>query len=975
MNCKTKYRNSTRSLCLFLAMLLLCSGMFAVFFFLKALGEESSAEVRNLLNGSFEEDQTWTNAYSQPDQSKVPAWNTTAFQGKIELFRSNTGTYIKNVKLEPADGTYAAELNADEESTLYQNIKTSPSSIYEWGLDHGARNGTDTMALIIGPKQSYNPSKPNKDGRDQMMQMVDWLMDHGLVSVKTSAKLGEHVTLYSKKFGQKGTFLNNAGNNAFSLTPSTIYTERWEIWIMSSSSATSGTNPWNSYGSNDTSSLGSGSGTGGLDTSTYYLYSVPAKQTDTVFGFVSVGYVDSPAPAGKEKTYGNFIDNINFKLYHPLSGSATNHGNVIIGGSDGSTGGGGASGGHEVTVNNKLATYVADGEALKIQAVIKASDFADGCQFVGAYHTYLNEEGDPVFAFIGLSGNEIEDNGSLTEEEKKGKWVKSVDSNGDIIYTYYLENLTSSTDLHFVFIKSPTITYDSNGGMAYVIDDRPHPEEDDNVYSFLPMSVDIKEKSFIPPYVSKAAVGQNDGWKFLGWKLTGDIIESVPDDIKQINADKLGSMLLPAVHSVACDYNLDGVGGTSAAQYFKIYDGAVSYTENIQTDERGNILGATWGDSGKTKLYANVHRGLTMVAQWRWRQSFIPQAVIGGVCSDSSAGGTVDITNVTDPSDDNYNDAYTEQGGKSYHAETGETMTVKAIPKTGWKFIGWYDASGKLVSTNAEYGYVETNEAVNTYYARFADSITQTYIRQVKNGESWEDTTDDAIGVLDRYSYVDAIGMPISATASAGQGYRFIGWYDSFWKKVPNSMIINNGTTISYTTTDDATYYARYEKAYTLHVSKIDEDRDASGNKIPLAGAEFTLYQVDENGDQTITYDGASVKCITIGSATTALTKGGKEALAVFADALLAGREYYLVETKPPFGYNITNEITKISFIGTEADENGIYTIEITNQIGIKLPVAGGIGTFIFNVIGVLLIGLAVFFIASKKNFAAKESK
>lgn len=975
MNRKTKYSKTKRLPFLFLAALLFFSVMLPGFFFLKALGEESSAEVRNLLNGSFEEDQTWTNAYSQPDQSKVPAWNTTAFQGKIELFRSNTGTYIKNVKLEPADGTYAAELNADEESTLYQNIKTSPSSIYEWGLDHGARNGTDTMALIIGPKQSYNPSKPNKDGRDQMMQMVDWLMDHGLVSVKTSAGLGEHVTLYSKKFGQDGTFLDNAGNNAFSLTPSTIYTERWEIWIMASSSVTSGTNPWNSYGSNDTNSLVSGSGTGGLDTSTYYLYSVPAKQTDTVFGFVSVGYVDSSAPAGKEKTYGNFIDNINFKLYHPLNGSATNHGNVVIGGSDGSTGGGGASGGHEVTVNNKLATYVADGEVLKIQAVIKAQDADDGCQFVGAYHTYLNDEGHPVFAFISLAGNEIEDTGSLTEEEKKGKWVKSVNQNGDIIYTYYLEGLKSSTNLHFVFIKSPTITYDPNGGKPYKIEDRPHLDEDENVYSFLPLSESIDKNSFVPPYVSKAAEGQNDGWKFLGWKLTGDIIESLPADTEQVNADQLGSLLLPAVHTVACDYDINGAAGITAAQYFKIYEGSVSLTKSTHTDGVGNIVSATWSDSGKTKLYANVHRGLTMVAQWRWRQAFIPQTVTDGVCSDSSAGGTVEITNVTNPSDENYNGAYTEQGGKSYHAELDETITIKAVPNTGWKFLGWYDENGNLVSINTEYGYVETSGAVNTYYARFADSITQTYIRQVKNGESWEDTTDDAIGVLDRYSYVDAIGMPISATASAGQGYRFIGWYDSFEKKVANSMIINNGTTISYNTVDNATYYARYEKAYTLHVSKIDEDGAALGNKIPLAGAEFTLYQVDENGDQTITYDGASVKCITIGSATTALTEDGKEALAIFTDALLTGRDYYLVETKPPFGYNITNEITKISFIGTEADENGIFTIEITNQIGIRLPNAGGVGTVIPNVIGALMIGVAIFFIVSKKKFEAKESK
>lgn len=48
----------------------------------------------------------------------------------------------------------------------------------------------------------------------------------------------------------------------------------------------------------------------------------------------------------------------------------------------------------------------------------------------------------------------------------------------------------------------------------------------------------------------------------------------------------------------------------------------------------------------------------------------------------------------------------------------------------------WYDKSGNLVSTNAEYGYVETIESVNTYYARFSNSVTQTYIRQIKNGDS-----------------------------------------------------------------------------------------------------------------------------------------------------------------------------------------------------------------------------------------------
>lgn len=95
--------------------------------------ESTTVDNRKLQNGSFEQNQTFTNNYSQPDQANVPYWNTTAFQGKIEMFRKNTGTYISGVTLTPSEGTYAAELNADEESTLYQTVSTTPSSIYEWG--------------------------------------------------------------------------------------------------------------------------------------------------------------------------------------------------------------------------------------------------------------------------------------------------------------------------------------------------------------------------------------------------------------------------------------------------------------------------------------------------------------------------------------------------------------------------------------------------------------------------------------------------------------------------------------------------------------------------------------------------------------------------------------------------------------------------------------------------------------------------
>ena len=816
-----------------------------------------NADDNKLKNGSFEEGQNFTKDYLQPDQSAVPYWNTTAFEGKIELFKKNTNTYISGVTLEPKDGTYAAELNADEESTLYQNVKTTPSSVYEWGLDHGGRNGKDIMALVIGPKQSKDPSKPNKDGRDQLMQMVDWLnINNGTI---TAGAEPTRYTVYSKKFAANGTFADNAGNNAFSLTPSTIYTEEWHIWIMASSKATSGTNPWNSYGSNAEGSAGSSTGSGSttVDLNKYYLYTVPAGQTDTVFGFVSVGYVDSSTTADKAKTYGNFLDNINFQLYHPLSGSTSTHGSAVIGGSDGTTEGEGGSNGHKVTIDDKLATYITDGEKLKVQAVIKKNDADAGCEFVGLYKTNPDKNGNPETVFLKLAGNEIKDTGNLTDEQKKGKWIKSTKENGDIIYTYYLENITSATDLHFVFIKNPTITYDPNGGKPYVVDRTYNTGEAENVYSFKPAPGHNEAQAgtgtiFIDPYVSHAAEGQNDGWKFMGWLLTGDTVENVPGDIIKVHADQLGSLILPAEHTIACDYSLDNASTESAAQYFKIYNSNVSLTKTINNNNNNNaneVTGVTWTDNGEEKAYANVHKGLTLVAQWRWLQAFIPQAHIVNTTKyeDSDKGGTVEIVGITD-TDENYNAAYNTNGGKSYHAATDETITATATAKDGFTFEGWYDAEGNLVTTNTNYTYTETKESVNTYYARFSNSVTQTYIRQVKKGDTWEETKDDKIGTLGRYTYTDAVGSPISSTATAGSGYKFVGWYDSTGNKVADSMLINNGATISYTTTGDATYYARFQTTYTVRFDAQTKQKDGTFKTNTVGGKVSVASVTDVDG-------------------------------------------------------------------------------------------------------------------------------
>lgn len=776
-----------------------------------AEGAENASEEAKLKNGSFEEGQTWLKPTIQCDQSKVPAWSTTAFDGRIELFTKNKGVYIGNVTLEPTDGTYAAELNADEESTLYQIVKTEPSSLYEWGLDHGARTTKDEMALIIGPAQDVSPSKnqgidsqgtpSQKYGRDQFMQMVDWLKKQTEIQNEIKiegnsgiARDGKALILYSKKFAKEGGFEDNADGQPFSLKPNEVYTEEWHIWLMADSRAYSGVNPWGSYGANKSASEnGSGSG------DKYYLYNVPTGQERTIFAFVSVS---TSTEENKGITFGNFLDRINFKLYRSLSGSTTPHGSAIIKSSSGGSGGTGGSEGHSVTADGTVSAYVPDGEPLTICAEIAAADKAT-VTFAGIYYTYSTK------------------NGSKTEyipndcNDENPKWILIPGGEGNPdTYQYTLPAVNSAISIHFVFIKSPVITYDVNGGDPYNCGNGL------NYYDFKP-NADVNPIEYIAPYTSYKPTAA-DGWAFRGWLLT----------------DGNGKeQLLKEEHSIACNYKT----GETHAQNFIVVNQNVLFGKSIDT------AGVTWTPPEGVTPFTYNAPGLTMIAQWRWKQTFIPKVRQGDYYVCSPKGGTVTISKdwLSKESADNESGP---QGQECYYAKENEIMTVTATPEDGYTFEGWYDKSNtQLIDTKQTISYTVGKGSVNTLVARFSNQIKQTYIRQIQEDDgTWKNLPNDdtQVPALSHTEISVPVGTYVSSTATNNAQYAFIGWFDEQGNKVNDNMVLSDGKTIAYSVTEVATYYARYQIAVEVKF-EVDFDDQGGTVKEPVSPEEYGVVSIN----------------------------------------------------------------------------------------------------------------------------------
>ena len=202
---------------------------------------------------------------------------------------------------------------------------------------------------------------------------------------------------------------------------------------------------------------------------------------------------------------------------------------------------------------------------------------------------------------------------------------------------------------------------------------------------------------------------------------------------------------------------------------------------------------------------------------------------------------------------------------------------------------------------------------------------------------------------------------------------------------------ISNKAKVGFTNENDDPFEAESDEtdihAASVSIRKLDENGNA------LAGAEFKIASsqanaeagnfirknpnpslitgmepgalVDYNGTVGSNWDLLGAANDYMGS-----TSGNVTTFSGLRNIVGAAYQtYWIVETKAPAGYNLLGRVIKAEFDSdSEADEDYRLELPIKNSKKFILPLTGGMGTVIFTVTGIVLLGLSVLLIIYKKR-------
>lgn len=574
-------------------------------------------------------------------------------------------------------GYQLAELCAEDQASLYQNISTTPGAVLTWGLSHRARkprtggSGIDTMALFIGEKQKTDLTKKNKgvnkytddvNNPDNLISKNDifmWMAE--LIKKETASEGGVNswnkvgmaeYTVYSKKDVNAEEINLNNYTEYFSLTPTNEINKKWKCWIITDDQYN-----WGDYTAS---------------------YSVENGQTETTFAFTALTGTIYRGD-GKSINEGNLIDNITFTASYPLTVGTTSAGTgrVVI---DDEINNIHVS--DNVNENSSHHANYLDGTEVTITATPDEAEGENTSNFIGAY----------------IDGTMYQANKFDYDEEAK-------------TYTLH-ETIDRPKIVWLMFSKASTVTYDPNGGTylnkmnnsEFVLNARSDGSTSDegtiynNIYGAEPL----------PEH-------KNDT-KFIGWYFAR-------------GSNGAGVLIAPG-HYV--EYIRQGEGGIAVSDTDKLN---VVYHE---VDEDGETINPE-GSSRHT--YVDATSGVTLMAKYKYLQKavvvvknttdiYYHEPTLN---DNTSYGGVgVDISKVVRTADEPAGVSETElkrtDEGWGFKSDEMATMQMTPDASGAYMFMGWYDQpnGGERLSEASIYSY--SISGPRTVYARFSKKYQFPYL-------------------------------------------------------------------------------------------------------------------------------------------------------------------------------------------------------------------------------------------------------
>lgn len=790
---------------------------------------DTKYSVKHIQNGNFEENNenysfNSTQFYAQPAKGIVPYWDTTATDGKFEFFKSNSPHFNvtknnSNLKKDPnyadyqkvAEGDVAAELNAEEESTIYQRIKTVSGSTYTWGLDHRGRDTTDRMVLIIGPEQPVDPSKPSKSGQDQFVRITNWLKTQYGVDYP-EVGCSQKYTVYSKPFAASGKFEGQSANEDenISLVETETINQEWSVWVISSpycnTDSEKAINGWSKYGTNlsdDFDDIMKGeSSLLGYDCT----YTVPKGQTETLFAFCSYssGQLSNNQIVPKA-SYGNLLDNINFDLYQPISTSITEGG---IGGADVE---------HSDLSNVTIKSDIISGDALNSVVLdgkyctIYTKEYNGGtltnCSFEGAYITVNDAGGTPVTKFLKIYDGEVS---GLTDEEKnklseqyfifEPKEIENTETGEVEIWDFYCRVLVDSpVAVHLIYTKAPYVLYDSNGGAPYMF-------TSDNIYGGNLVGFSDSFQTALDN--DGKTIDTSDYYYNCEYSTTASGDEVIKEG-KYISHAALPNKDWAPDSAEFCGWSVNKIDGDNVEQI--ILDGEHTITYNPTTGN-GGIVSITDSKNNVTDLQLDASHGITLTAVWKFKS--IAQAQTrnsdSGDFVNSALGGTIEETLIAEAlRNENIKETKQIINGEDRverieaSGSVGDKVMFKAKPDyiNDYMFSGWYcfnSETGEYELRTKSTSIAVTIEEgkLDTYYARF-EKITFPVIffyTETGNPDDYKyyDKTDE-----NKYgNYFHEVAAGKKATKPSGDPKQIKTWYTDPYERSKEYIFDFKNTTI-----------------------------------------------------------------------------------------------------------------------------------------------------------------------------------